>query len=77
MKPSLKISKDNLLMSTLVLAGLVMATLGPALDGQDTQAMMNSAGRLVQSVPTPSALEPVMYREAAIIATAPRLQQGA
>ncbi len=76
MKSSMKISKDNLLMTTLVVTGLAMATLGPAMNGADTEAAMDSAGRIVQSVstPTPTAMQPILYREAAIIVTAPRIR---
>ncbi|MEO8103348.1 MAG: hypothetical protein ABI790_12535 [Betaproteobacteria bacterium] len=74
MNTSMKTSKDNMLMTTLLVTGLFMATLGPALARQDTAAVMDSASRMVQSVSTPTALEPIMYREAAIIVTAPRIK---
>ncbi len=77
MKSSMKISKDNLLMTTLVVTGLAMATLGPAISGTDTEAAMNSAGGIVQSVTTPTAMQPILYREAAIIVTAPRIRSAA
>ncbi len=74
MKTQLKTSKDNLLMSTLVLTGLVMATLGPLVADADTSAVIDSAGKIVKSVATPTAMESIQYREAAIIVTAPRLR---
>ena len=74
MKSPLTFNKDNLLMATLVVTSLTMATLGPAVAGQDKEAVMNSASRIVQSVSTPTAMEPILYREAAIIVTAPRIQ---
>ena len=74
MKTSTTLSKDNLLMTTLVVTSLMMATLGAAATSQDTEAVLNSAGRIVQSVSTPTALEPILYREAAIIVTAPRIR---
>ena len=73
MKTAMKTSKDNLLMTTLIATGLIMLTVGPILDSDDTQAMMNSASGIVQSVSSPTAMEPVVYREAAIIVTAPRV----
>ena len=79
MKASMKTSKDNLFMSTLVLVGLVMATLGPVMTDVNALSVVTSAGRAVQSVatPTPTAMEPIQYREAAIIVTAPRLRNTA
>ena len=77
MNTSMKISIDNLLMTTLVVTAGLMMTIGPVLTSPGTQAAMNSASRIVQSVPTPPAMEPLMYREAAIIVIAPRLHQGA
>ncbi len=74
MKLPLKSSKDNLLMSALILTGLVMATIGPLLADADTTAAIDSAGKIVKSVATPSAMESVQYREAAIIVAAPRLR---
>ena len=74
MNTSMNTGKDNLLMTTLVVTSLVMATLGPALANPDTRAVMNSVSRTVQSVSTPTAMQPILYREAAIIVTAPRLR---
>ncbi len=74
MKLQLKTSKDNLLMSALILTGLVMATIGPLVADADTTAAIDSAGKLVRSVATPTAMESIQYREAAIIVTAPRLR---
>lgn len=73
MKTSMKTSKDNLLMTALIATGLIALTLGPILDNSDAQAVMNSASGIVQSVSSPTAMEPVLYREAAIIVTAPRV----
>jgi hypothetical protein len=76
MNLSMNTSKDNLLMTTLVAAGFLMATLGPALASQETRAVMDSAGRLLQAVTATTATtanEPVLYPEAAIIVAAPRL----
>jgi len=73
MKTPMKTSKDNLLMTTLIATGLIALTLGPILDSGDAQAVMNSASGIVQSVSSPTAMEPVLYREAAIIVTAPRV----
>jgi hypothetical protein len=77
MNNAMKTSKDNFLMTTLIVAGLGVAILAAALENQDTQAVMNSAGQLVQSVSTPTAMQPVLYREAAIIVTAPRIHAAA
>ncbi len=77
MNNAMKTSKDNFLMTTLIATGLGMGILSAVLENQDTQAVMNSAGQLVQSVSTPTAMEPVLYREAAIIVTAPRLHTAA
>ena len=76
MKPQLNISKDNLLMSAVVVTGFVMATLGPWVSSDDTNAAMASAGKIVKSVATPTAMESIQYREAAIIVTAPRLRSN-
>jgi hypothetical protein len=76
MKQQFQSSKDNVLMSVLVMTGLVMATLGPVVADADTNAAMNSAGRVVKSVATPTAMESIQYREAAIIVTAPRLRSS-
>lgn len=79
MKPSMKIGKDNLLMSMLVVVSLVMATFGPLLTDGHAQSVVTSAGRAVKAVatPVPTAMEPIQYREAAIIVTAPRLRNAA
>lgn len=77
MNNAMKTSKDNFLMTTLIAVGLGVAILSAALENQGTQAVMSSAGQLVQSVSTPTAMEPVLYREAAIIVTAPRIQTAA
>ncbi|MBL0122084.1 MAG: hypothetical protein IPP88_04930 [Betaproteobacteria bacterium] len=77
MNNAMKTSKDNFLMTTLIATGLGMGILSAVLENQDTQAVMNSAGQLVQSVSTPTAMQPVLYREAAIIVTAPRIQTTA
>lgn len=85
MKASMKIGKDNLLMSTLVVVALVMPTLGPVLTDLHVQSVVTSAGRAVKAVqgvqgvatPTPTAMEPIQTREAAIIVTAPRLRNAA
>ena len=74
MNTAMNTGKDNLLMTTLVVTSLVMATLGPALSSQDARAVMNSARSIVQSVSTPTAMQPILYREAAIIVTAPRVK---
>ena len=77
MNNAMKTSKDNFLMTTLIATGLGMGILSAVLENHDTQAVMNSAGQLVQSVSTPTAMQPVLYREAAIIVTAPRIQTTA
>lgn len=77
MNNAMKTSKDNFLMTTLIVAGFGVAILNAALESQDTQALLNSAGQLVQSVSTPTAMQPVLYREAAMIVTAPRVQTAA
>lgn len=77
MNNAMKTSKDNFLMTTLIATGLGMGILSAVLENQDTQAVMHSAGQLVQSVSTPTAMQPVLYREAAIIVTAPRIQTTA
>ena len=77
MNTAMKTGKDNFLMATLVLTGLVMAAVGPALTSPDAQAIVNSASGIVQSVSSPTALEPILYREAAIIVTAPRVRTTA
>ena len=77
MKRQLTTSKDNLLMSALVLTGLAMVTLGPLVADTDTRAAIDAAGKIAKSVATPTAMESIQYREAAIIVTAPRLPSGA
>ena len=77
MKTSMKVSLDNLLMTAVVVTTGLMMAIGPVLTSPGTQAAMNSASRIVQSVSTPPAMEPIMYRDAAIIVSAPRLHQGA
>lgn len=77
MNTSMKISLDNLLMTAVVVTTGLMMTVGPFLSSPDAQAAMKSAGHIMQSVSTPPAMEPLMYREAAIIVSAPRLHQGA
>ena len=79
MKTSLTTSKDNVLMSVLIAVSLLVPSLGPLLAGEEAQSAVNSAGRAVKSVgtPTPVAMEPIQYREAAIIVTAPRLRTSA
>lgn len=72
MNPTLKTSKDNALMATLVVTGLVMAMLGPVLTSRDAQAVIGTI-----SASTPAALQPILEREAAIIVTAPRLHRAA
>ena len=47
MKTQLKTSKDNLLMSTLVLTGLVMATLGPLVADADTDRAIETSHSVV------------------------------
>ena len=75
MKTSPTTSKDNVLMSALIAVSLLVPLLGPLLAGAGAQSAVNSAGRAVKSVgtPTPAAMEAIQYREAAIIVTAPRL----
>ena len=74
MPTSMTTRKDNLLMTTLIAASLAMATFGPMLSSPDARAVMNSADAMVQSVSTPTAMQPILYREAAIIVTAPRVK---
>ena len=77
MNNSMKTGIDNLLMTTLVVTSLVMVIAGPALSGQDTQAVISLANHHVQAVSTPAAVEPILQPEAAIIVTAPRLRAAA
>ena len=71
MNSMLKTSKDNLLMTTLVVTSLVMATLGPVLNSRDAQAVIG-----MLSASTPAAMKPIVEKEAAIIVTAPRLHRA-
>jgi hypothetical protein len=79
MNTSMKTSKDNVMLSGLIVAGVSMFLVGSAMANDDTRAVVNSASRIVQSVaaPVPAAMQPIMYREAAIIVSAPRLHAHA
>lgn len=77
MNTLIRTSKDNLLMGTLIVTGLTMATIGPVLTSTDPRSVINSAARLVQSVSTPTAMQPLLKPEAAIIAALPRLRPSA
>ena len=72
MNTLIRTSKDNLLMSALIATGLTMATIGPLLSNADPRSVIHSAARLVQSVSTPTAMQPLLKQEAAIIAVSPR-----
>ena len=77
MNTVMKMGKDNFLMATLVATGLAMVTVGPVMNSPESLAAAHSAGRLVQSVSTPTAMEPILYREPAIVVTAPRIHVAA
>jgi len=79
MNTTMKTSKDNLMLSALVVYGLGMLVMGSAMASAETRGVIDSASRLVHSVatPTPAAMQPVLYREAAIIVSAPRLNNHA
>ena len=77
MNTLIRTSKDNLLMSALIVTGLTMAAIGPVLTNADARSVINSAARLVQSVSTPTAIQPLLKQEAAIIAVSPRLRPSA
>ncbi|MEP7157164.1 MAG: hypothetical protein ABI905_15395 [Betaproteobacteria bacterium] len=79
MNTTMKTSKDNVMLSALVVAGLAMITIGSAMANAETQTVMASASSIVHAVatPTPTAMQPILYREAAIIVSAQRLQDNA
>ena len=72
MNTSMKTSLDNLLMTTLIVTSLLMATLGPALTSRNAQTVIGTV-----SASTPAAMQPLLEKDAAIIVTAPRLHRAA
>lgn len=75
MMMSMKSSKDNVLLSALLLAGVTMIAVGTAMANAETRDVIDSASSIVHSVgtPTPTAMQPILYREAAIIVRASRI----
>ena len=74
MNATTKTSKDTLLMSLLIAVSFASAALAPLLTSQDAHAAVSSADGATQSVWTPTAMQPILHREAAIIVTAPRIK---
>lgn len=74
-------AKDTFLMSTLLVAGLLMASATPVL-GTDARAeaaaqvVLDSARLAAEAASTPTAMRPVI-QEPAIIVTAPRIKSAA
>ena len=75
MMMSMKSSKDNVLLSALLLAGVTMIAVGTAMANAEGRNVMDSASSIVRSVgtPTPTAMQPILYREPAIIVRASRI----
>lgn len=74
MNTSMNIAKDTLLLSTLIVVAVTMVLLSPLLASREAHAVIDSASSIAQSVSTPTAMQPILYREAAIIVTAPRIR---
>ena len=75
MMMSMKSSKDNVLLSALLLTGVTMIAVGTAMANAQSRDVLDSASSIVHSVgtPTPTAMQPILYREPAIIVRASRI----
>lgn len=74
MKRTMNLSKDTTMMTTLLVAGLLMASLVPVLTDAEPQSArsIESAAITAPASLAPAAMLPIL-REPAIIVTAPRI----
>lgn len=75
MKTRLNVSKDTVLMSALLVTGMLMTALAPAMydtDASASQQVVDNATGVAQTAIAPAAMRPVLMQPA-IIVTAPRV----